>query len=69
MGTDAMARDAAGGVGGATETIVSLVWCSRSIGMTEILKGKVALVTGAGAEIGLATAWAFAEAGASGGSC
>src|SRR4030095_1041988 len=33
--------------------------------MTEILKGKVALVTGAGVGIGLATAWAFAEAGAS----
>ena len=33
--------------------------------MTGILKGKVALVTGAGGGIGLATAWAFAEAGAS----
>ena len=33
--------------------------------MTGILRGKVALVTGAGAGIGLATAWAFAEAGAS----
>ena len=33
--------------------------------MTGILKGKVALVTGAGGGIGLAAAKAFAEAGAS----
>lgn len=33
--------------------------------MTEILNGSVALVTGAGGGIGLATAWALAEAGAS----
>lgn len=31
--------------------------------MAGTLKGKVALVTGAGAGIGFATAWAFAEAG------
>src|SRR5262245_48864914 len=33
--------------------------------MTGILNGSVALVTGAGGGIGLATSWAFAEAGAS----